>query len=265
MPIHCPVPIRNLSKEDFDARDKVVMRCAYDTQNALGRLCEERVYENDLARRLRAAGFQSVHTQVPVTVTHGSFAKQYRLDVVADHALYELKVVNAFVSEHDAQVLHYAMLLPVNHGKLLNFRSPRVEGRLRFNAIMTEARHRMNVDVSGWQAIGDGCVKLKAHLLALLEDWGGFLDFRLYEEACVHHFGGEEHAIVRCPLVYEGETLGAHRFCLHDPEVCFMVSGYSDAEAQTNHLQRLLALSNFKAVQWINLHHNVVRLRTLTR
>ena len=121
---------------EFDERDAIVMRCAYAAQNALGRLCDERVYENDLARRLRAEGFACVHTQVPVTVTHDGFAKEYRLDLVADDALYELKTTSAFAPDHQTQALHYAMLLDINHTKLLNFRPEKVLGRLRFNAFL---------------------------------------------------------------------------------------------------------------------------------
>jgi hypothetical protein len=62
---------------EFDERDAIVMRCAYAAQNTLGRLCDERVYENDLALRLSAEGFKAVHTQVPVTVKHDSFEKVY--------------------------------------------------------------------------------------------------------------------------------------------------------------------------------------------
>jgi GxxExxY protein len=265
MPIGCPIQLGNLSQSEFDERDAIVMRCAYDSQNALGRLCDERVYENDLARRLRASGFRDILTQVPVTVSHGSFEKEYRLDLVADDALYELKTVTAFVGEHDAQVLHYAMLLSVHHAKLLNFRNPRVEGRLRFNAVKTDDRHRMHIHDRHWTPIAPRCSDLKAQALALLHDWGGFLDFRLYEEALVHHFGGEPHVTVRTPLVYEGCELGTHRFCVHEPAVCFAVTGFADFNVQTRHLTRLLQLTNFRAMQWLNFHHDTLTLQTLLR
>ena len=97
MPFHCPLPIRSLSREEFEERDRIVMSCAYASQNELGRLCDERVYENDMAARLHAAGFSEIHTQVPLTVSHRDFAKTYRLDLIADGALYELKSVAALV------------------------------------------------------------------------------------------------------------------------------------------------------------------------
>lgn len=106
MPIASAIPVRNLTREEFDERDAVVMRCAYASQNALGRLCDERVYENDLALRLQAEGFTNVSTQVPVTLTHEDFRKEYRLDLLVDDALYELKTVAALASQHDTQALH---------------------------------------------------------------------------------------------------------------------------------------------------------------
>jgi hypothetical protein len=56
MPILHNAPVRFLTDAQFDELDEVVMRCAYASQNKLGRLCEEAVYENDLAARLRAEG-----------------------------------------------------------------------------------------------------------------------------------------------------------------------------------------------------------------
>ena len=102
MPIHCPIQIRALSAEEFEERDYRVMGHAYGSQNELGRLCDERVYEADLSARLLADGFHLVQTQVPVTLTHRDFAKRYSLDLVADDALYELKTAKDLTGEDDA-------------------------------------------------------------------------------------------------------------------------------------------------------------------
>ena len=112
MPIECEIPIRPVSAESFDATDQLVMRCAYAAQNHFGRLCEERVYENDVAARLRAEGLREVFTQVPLTVSLGPFRKTHRLDLVVNQVVYELKALDGFVPVHIAQGLHYAALLP---------------------------------------------------------------------------------------------------------------------------------------------------------
>lgn len=118
MPIHCPIQIRPLSGEAFAEIDRVVMSCAYVSQNTLGRLCDERVYENDLAARLNMQGISEVRTQVPVTVTHSAFSKRYRLGLVVRQMIYELKTVIAFGPEHDTQTIHYAVLLELGTHRL---------------------------------------------------------------------------------------------------------------------------------------------------
>ena len=99
----------------------------------------------------------------------------------------------------------------------------------------------------------------------MLADWGGFLDFRLYEEAIIHQFGGEGNATARAVLTIEGIELGTHRFCLHNKETCFMFTGFSDSAEQASHVRRLLMHSSFKAMQWVNFHHHEIQFRTLTK
>src|SRR5271156_4915993 len=103
MPIHCPISMARLSADEFEKLDYRVMGHAYASQNELGRLCDECAYEADLKARLLTDGFRSVHTQVPITVTHREFSKTYRLDLLADDLLYELKAETTLAVEHDAQ------------------------------------------------------------------------------------------------------------------------------------------------------------------
>lgn len=264
MPIAFPITVRNLTREEFDERDAVVMRCAYASQNALGRLCDERVYENDLALRLRAEGFTNVHTQVPVTLTHAGFQKEYRLDLLADDALYELKVVSAFMPQHDTQVLSYAMLAAVSHGKLLNFRLARVQGRLRVNAILPDVRRRLVWDETSWHALSPACATLKEHFHSLLMDWGGFLECQAYEEAAIHHCGGESDCVRRVPIARDGVELGSHSLACHGADLCFIVTAFTtDLATQRGHLHRLLNLTGMRAMQWVNLNHGTVQFLTL--
>ena len=57
MPIIRDIKQGIISDADFDLIDANVMRCAYASQNKFGRLFDERIYENDLAARLRSEGF----------------------------------------------------------------------------------------------------------------------------------------------------------------------------------------------------------------
>src|SRR5438046_6988027 len=92
VPITSLICVRTVRQEEFAQLDYRVMRHAFDSQNELGRLCDEVIYENDLAVRLESAGLGPVQRQVPVTVTHRDFTKLYSLDLVVSHAvIYELK------------------------------------------------------------------------------------------------------------------------------------------------------------------------------
>ena len=60
MPISSPIKMRHLTPEEFNERDFRVMKHAFASQNELGRLCEEGVYQLDLQARLLADGFRDV-------------------------------------------------------------------------------------------------------------------------------------------------------------------------------------------------------------
>jgi len=52
MPIECSVEIAKLTTNVLKELDNVVMGHAFDSQNCLGRLADERIYQSDLAHRL---------------------------------------------------------------------------------------------------------------------------------------------------------------------------------------------------------------------
>lgn len=85
MPITPSLRLNQVSDDEFAIIDEAVMRCAYAVQNKFGRLFDEQVYENNLAARLRAEGFE-VYTQVPIDVTqHDQAAYQEHLNVLLGH------------------------------------------------------------------------------------------------------------------------------------------------------------------------------------
>lgn len=178
MPILPTLQLKPVSDEDFVIIDKAVMRCAYAAHNKFGRLFDERVYENDLAARLRAEGFE-VHTQVPVSVIHGGFQKTYYLDLIVNQMLYELKVVASLTGDHEAQSLHYAMLQDIRLVKLINFGERKVRGKLLSNALRDAERHHPTLRNSGMRVISPHCERLIAHLQELLHDWGTHLSSQL--------------------------------------------------------------------------------------
>jgi len=266
MPITCPLKVRPLSPDEFQELDYRVMGHAFASQNELGRLCEEAVYQRDLQARLLADGFRTVEIEVPITVFHADFTKLYLVDLIADDAVYELKTVAALSKEHEAQLLNYLFLLNVPRGKLINLRSPKVEGRLHATGLSAEARRRVHVDAARWQELSSTCATLRTMMVELLADWGAFLDFELYQQALTHFCGGESRVVQRLPLRRKGVALGTQRFHVHSPGLAFVVTAVtSQVEAMETHLRRLLTLTRLEALQWINLNHSDIQFVTITR
>jgi GxxExxY protein len=266
MPIHCPVKIASLSADEFEQLDYRVMGHAYASQNELGRLCDECVYEADLKARLLAGGFRSVQTQVPVTVTHRDFSKNYFLDLIADDALYELKAATSFVGEYETQLFNCLFLLGIQRGKLLNFRPQKVQGKIIATSL-TQAEHRRFSSVAEhWNDLTLGCAVLRQTMLDLLQDWGAFLDFALYQEALIHFLGGASSVERQVSLHRNGLDLGRQRMFIHAPGVAFRITAYTESQSHIeSHLRRLLALTDLKAIQWINLNHAKIEFTTIQR
>lgn len=266
MPIECPLTFRLLGEDEFNGIDRAVMACAYAAQNKLGRLCEEQVYENDVAARLRAEGIAEVYTQVPVTVSHRNFRKIYRLDLVIGGMVYELKAVEAFNPVHEAQVYHYAAMLGLDRIKLLNFGARSIEGQLRRCPFARMNRCQLTVDRSRWKPVSTKCEFLAAEMEGLLRDWGGFLDARLLEEALIWANGGEEVCIRRIPVTREHLQLGHHQTAMHSEDAAFVVTSMKgDRSAHESQLRHLLALLPIRAWQWINLTGTELDFVTLTK
>jgi GxxExxY protein len=265
MPIHCPIPVRGLTAEQFERIDYRVMGHAYASQNELGRLCDEAAYQADLKARLLADGFRSVQTEIPVTVEHRDFIKRYFVDLLVDDALYELKVDADLTGEHEAQLLNYAFLLGVPRGKLLNFRPAKVQGRLVAAGPTQEDRRRFTCANDGeWTELTATCGKLRNMIGELLADWGAYLQVSLYQEALVHLLGDETMIEHRVRLARGTVELGSQRMFLHAPGVAFRLTAITQQQSYFEaHLRRLLALTDLKAIQWINLNHSQIEFTTL--
>ena len=264
MPIICDLLESVRSGSDFDNTDRVVMACAYATHNLLGRLCDESVYEADLAARLRAAGVAQVDTQVAVTASYRGFSKTYRLDLVVNGFVYELKTVAFLPPVHDAQVYHDAALMDTDRIKLLNFGAHRVEGLLRRSPFETVDRRKVNIDRNRWQPLSDGCLNLAEDAEGCFRDWGGFLDARLFEEALAFFRGGESQCLQKLPVTRNSLHLGYHKVLMHSDRIGFLVTSLSDdVSFHEKHLRSLLSVLPLRAWQWINIHHATMRMVTL--
>ena len=267
MPITVPISLRSIGQAEFAKLDYQVMRHAFDSQNELGRLCDEVIYQNDLALRLETARLGPIRKEVPVTATHRSFSKTYFLDlVVGDAAIYELKTTASLAPEHDSQLLNYLFMHGSQHGKLINLRPAQVESRFINTGLTQETRRRLDINTSRWREADDGSKALRETLVGLLEDWGGFLEIQLYLEALIHFLGGEAQVVRTAPLTRDGVALGSQRFHFAGPESAFRLTAMTDdVEAYEQHLRSLLRHTPLRAIQWINMAHHRIDFVTLAR
>jgi len=77
MAIKTACHVRLICEQDFYEIDYRVTGLAFEIQNEMGRLWDEKIYQNELARRCRGAGFANVETEVPIVVSYQSFSKKY--------------------------------------------------------------------------------------------------------------------------------------------------------------------------------------------
>jgi len=267
MPVECPVRFEQVTETKFHEIDYALMSSVFASHNALGRFCDEGIYQADVLARLNEAGLGPIQTEVPVLISWKDFRKAYYLDlVVQDGLVYELKTANAIVGEHEAQLLNYLLMLNLRHGKILNFRPASVQHRFVSTSLSLAERRRYVLRDALWREICPDCAQLRTCLLELLRDWGVFLAVDLYQEALVWFMGGEAHVARRVDLARSGIKLGSQRMLMHAPSVAFKVTAATQhREYVETHLRRLLALTNLRALQWINLNRFEVELTTLFR
>ena len=94
----------------------------YEVYNELGHGYLEKIYEEAMARALKAKGFQ-VQKQASLPVWfRGEIIGVYDADLVINNVvLIELKACKAIDPSHEAQLLHYLRSTEIEIGLLLNF------------------------------------------------------------------------------------------------------------------------------------------------
>jgi GxxExxY protein len=120
-----------------------IIGAAISVQKALGPGLLESAYEVCLAHELSLRGHHA-ERQVPLGLAYRGLEvpQAFRMDLVVDgKILVELKVVDVFVPEHEAQVLSYLRFSGLTVGLLINFKSiPLTKTGLR-RFVMSEDNH----------------------------------------------------------------------------------------------------------------------------
>ena len=265
MPVTHDISTHPISRDEYHEIDYRVMGLAFEAHRELGRMCDEAVYQEFV--RLRCAEENlTTRKEVAVIVEHEGFEKRYYLDLlVSESIIYEFKTVNSLIGTHQAQLLNYLLLTGLRHGKLVNFRPLSVEHRYVTTSLDLVARREFAVEKQDWRMVGQQCPVLLQRMVALLDDLGTFLQAELYQEALTYLMGGEDKVLQPINVVSGGHVLGNQRFHLLDETTAFRVTAVTkDIQACEMHLRRLLANTNLKAIQWINLNQHKVTFRTLT-
>ena len=258
MPIEVSVEIRRMDNEEFRARVYEVMRHVFDVHNELGRLFHEKIYQREIAFRVRDA-----QREVPIEVRFEGFCKTYYLDLlVARGAIFEIKAVEGLTERHERQLMQYLFLTGLPHGKLVNLRPERVEHEFVNNTLTLADRTSFVPADEGWQEIES--TRLKERMISMLHDWGTGLDLGLYEETA-SRLCGQPPDETDVEIRLGSRSLGVQRMRLAAPGVAIRITAlpaqrYSDYQT---HLCRLLEHADLRAVQWINVTRTLVQFRTV--
>jgi GxxExxY protein len=265
MPIEHGLKIKPISEDDFYTIDYEVMGLAFSIHRELGRLWNERIYQNELADRCQKAGFEKVDSEVPIHVSYQDFTKVYYVDLLLnDAAIYELKTVHALTGEHHQQTLNYLFLLEMQHGKLINMRPPSVEHRFVSTRLTPRKRHDFMIDDRHWQELDEDSLWLKQLMMDLLNEWGAFLEVTLFYDAVAHFRGGEENVLKKIEVVNGSRVLGTQKAHLINSEIAFKITSMTkDEKYYEHHLSRFVQHTRLKAIQWINFHHDRIVFKTV--
>ncbi len=253
------VDLKPVSEAAFHEIDYLVMKQVFEAHKGLGRYYDEDIYRNELARLCQVADLESVEMEVPIHVTHKDFCKTYYMDLLINRAVvYELKTVRTFDGSHRRQLLTYLLLCALNHGKLLNFRTPRVSYEFVSTKLDVERRHAYKIETNGWEAIDAESMRLKLIVEGLLDDWGVFLESSLYSDAIVHFFGGVDHVEKLVEVRRGGVMIGRQKFRMLNDKTALFVTAVQHRPDYHRHLKTLLKNTGIQCAQWINFDkHNV--------
>lgn len=241
------------------------MGVVFDVHNEFGRLLDEELYKSEIAARCLAIDIQPAEREVRIRVSHDTFIKDYFMDLLFCHGfMLEAKTAECLMTAHRSQAINYLLLAGLEHGRLVNFRTGRVQHEFVSTTLTLDERRRFEVREGQWVELDAGSRLLKVRILELLEDWGAFLDVNLYREALIHFLGGSV-AVCKAVDVFSGQRkLGTQTLNLLGENTVFaLTSKPQDVGAMRNHLERLLHHTHLKAVQWINLNRHLVEFATL--
>lgn len=266
MPIFTSVPIVVFDQESFHAMDKVLTGCAFDIHNEMGRYLDERLYQAEIAARLQDQKLFPLR-EMKITVTLDDFTRVYYVDVlIRGGVIVEIKTAETLTAAHRAQVLNYLYLCGLHHATLLNFRTARVQHEFVSTHLTPTLRREVSWDLNTWKPLCPGCKTLYCILQRVLADWGSRLDPTLYRDAITHFLGGETNVIREVDIASAHGIIGKQKVHALAPDVGFsLTASVHHPEVVQEHHRRFLQHTPLRAIQWVNLNRQTVRLHTLMK
>jgi GxxExxY protein len=267
MPIKPGVLIKPVSEDEFYSLDQKIMGSVFSMHKDLGRFCDEKIYQDELAFRCKTVGIDTVLTEVPIHLSYRDFVKVYYIDLLVNNAvMYELKAVKALTGEHQKQALNYLLLMGMQHGKLVNMRPQSVQHRFVSTRLTSEKRFNFTIDDQEWKDLDEDSIWLKQLIMDLLLAWGAFLDINLFYDAVIHFRGGEQRVVKRIELVNDSRILGSQRAHVLNLGIVFKISAITRGQSfYEQHLRKFLRHTSLKAIQWINFNHAKIEFITISK
>ncbi len=243
------------------------MGVVFEVHNESGRLLDEELFKREIAARCAAIGVQPVEREVRIRVTHQDFVKDYFMDLLSGHgAMLEAKAAEVPAPAHRNQSLNYLFLAGMNHARLVNLRTEWVQHEFVSTRLTPELRHRFKVVDQDWRPVNEKGQWLHSRLIALLNDWGAFLDGALYRDALVHFLGGPALVNQAVEVFSGSRRLGTQKLNLLDAQTAFALTTLqSDSQPMRDHLERLLHHTGLEHVQWVNLNRHHIEFITLSK
>ncbi|MCK5528759.1 MAG: hypothetical protein KAI74_03685 [Kiritimatiellae bacterium] len=127
-------------------------------------------------------------------------------------------------------------------------------------------RYNYSVDFSEWLTTTEKCSELKSIFIALLEEWGAFLDYNVYNEAITHFLSNGQSIIRPVDVYFNGQIAGKQKMHLLNNTTAFHLSAITRKFASyDNNIKRLIRHTNIDTVQWINLNHHNIKFKTINK
>lgn len=184
-----------------------------------------------------------VELEIPVTVSHGAFAKVYRLDaLVGRRALFEFKCADKIHPRHRAQVLNYLFLTGLDHGKLFNTRTEQVEHEFVNCDHRVCDRRSPEFVFDDWNSVIPEAETFVERFRELILDWGTGLELALYQDVLAHVFQGLTDVLL---FSSPSKQLGVQPMHLVSSRVAFKLTAFSKRSGNyVCHAKRLLEHTN---------------------